>query len=140
MTAQPIFTGDIKALSLWEPWASFMRLGRKKNETRSWPTQYRGPLLICAAKKTTPKTIALAHHHGLRHLLCGEAVALVDLVDCVRTEDLNREIDAREALLGDYSPKRYAWITENLRVIKLFPVKGKQGLFNVNVEIYKETP
>lgn len=41
----------MKALSLWQPWASLMALGVKQNETRSWPTSHRGDLLICAAKR-----------------------------------------------------------------------------------------
>lgn len=50
-------TGKMKAISLWQPWAWLCvatdEHGRaeKENETRSWPTSYRGPLLIHAAKK-----------------------------------------------------------------------------------------
>jgi len=40
----------VKAISVWEPWASWMRAGLKRNETRDWPMSYRGPLLIYAAK------------------------------------------------------------------------------------------
>lgn len=40
----------MKALTLYEPWASLVALGAKKIETRSWPTKYRGPLAIRAAK------------------------------------------------------------------------------------------
>uniref|UniRef100_A0A6M3J354 ASCH domain-containing protein n=1 Tax=viral metagenome TaxID=1070528 RepID=A0A6M3J354_9ZZZZ len=36
----------MKAISLWQPWASAMALGWKKIETRSWGTSYRGPPLI----------------------------------------------------------------------------------------------
>jgi activating signal cointegrator 1 len=41
----------MKALSLWQPWASLVALGIKTIETRSWETKYRGPLAIHAAKK-----------------------------------------------------------------------------------------
>lgn len=40
----------MKALSIWEPWASLIACGTKRIETRSWSTEYRGPLLICAAQ------------------------------------------------------------------------------------------
>ena len=50
----------MKALTVWEPWASLMACGRKNIETRSWPTNYRGPLLICAAKRKVKKEL-LAH-------------------------------------------------------------------------------
>mgnify|MGYP001351714337 CR=1 FL=1 len=41
----------IKALTVYEPWASLIALGEKKIETRGWYTKYRGPLAIHAAKK-----------------------------------------------------------------------------------------
>lgn len=40
----------MKALSLWQPWASLVAIGAKTIETRSWSTSYRGPLAIHAAK------------------------------------------------------------------------------------------
>lgn len=43
--------GHVKALSLWQPWASLIALGVKTIETRSWSTKYRGPLAIHAAKR-----------------------------------------------------------------------------------------
>lgn len=44
----------MKALSLWQPWATLMAYGLKRVETRSWAIRHRGPLLIHAAKKWTP--------------------------------------------------------------------------------------
>lgn len=44
----------IKAISLWQPWASLMAWGIKKVETRDWQRSYRGPLLIHASKKWSP--------------------------------------------------------------------------------------
>src|SRR5579859_5567435 len=43
-------TRPIKAISLWEPWASLVARGVKRHETRHWSTDYRGPIAICAAK------------------------------------------------------------------------------------------
>jgi hypothetical protein len=40
----------MKALSLWQPWATLIALKKKQIETRSWRTTYRGPLAIHAAK------------------------------------------------------------------------------------------
>jgi hypothetical protein len=42
----------MKAISLWQPWASLIAIGAKQYETRSWSTPYRGPLVIHAAKRT----------------------------------------------------------------------------------------
>jgi len=39
----------VKALSLREPWASFMIHGIKTIENRNWPTKYRGTVLVHAS-------------------------------------------------------------------------------------------
>ncbi len=41
----------MKALSLWQPWASLIAIGAKRFETRSRPTKYRGQLAIHASLK-----------------------------------------------------------------------------------------
>lgn len=41
----------MRALTLWQPWATLVALGVKTIETRSWGTSYRGPLLIHAARR-----------------------------------------------------------------------------------------
>lgn len=41
----------MKALTLWQPWASLVAQGVKRIETRPWTTKYRGPLAIHAAKR-----------------------------------------------------------------------------------------
>lgn len=41
----------MKCISLWQPWAQLCVIGAKQFETRSWKTNYRGDLLIHAAKK-----------------------------------------------------------------------------------------
>lgn len=41
----------MKALSLWQPWATAIALGSKTIETRHWDTSYRGPLAIHAAQR-----------------------------------------------------------------------------------------
>jgi activating signal cointegrator 1 len=40
----------MKVLTLTQPWATLVAIGAKTIETRSWPTKYRGPLAIHAAK------------------------------------------------------------------------------------------
>jgi hypothetical protein len=121
----------VKAISLWEPWASYMGLELKTIETRSWPTKHRGDLLICAAlRKVDGSAEALMGalsivpelHHGL-------AVCVVELCDCVPVEQVRHRIGKTELALGDYSNGRWAWLTRNMRVVDHVPVKGKQGMF-----------
>lgn len=138
--------GTFAAISLWEPWASLMRSGAKTIETRSWYTRHRGPLLICASRKKDPFSLNLlfdpAFSRGVAPLVergeglhFGMAVALVDLVDVVRTDQRparwEHRFTAGEMVFGDYSGRRFAWITDNLRVFDPFPVRGRQGLFTV---------
>lgn len=56
-----------KMLTLWQPWASLIVVGAKTIETRSWSTDYRGPLVIHAAKRTPTKC-------DLGEWYCDEAV------------------------------------------------------------------
>ena len=39
----------MKAITLWQPWASLIAVGAKRIETRSWSTNYRGPLAVHAS-------------------------------------------------------------------------------------------
>lgn len=41
----------MKALTLYQPWASLLGLKEKQFETRSWATKYRGPIAIHAAQR-----------------------------------------------------------------------------------------
>jgi len=40
----------MKAITIWQPWASLLASGGKMYETRPWETSYRGPIAIHAAK------------------------------------------------------------------------------------------
>lgn len=65
----------VKALSLWQPWASLWAAGVKPYETRDWATKYRGPLLIHAAKadvRAFTKLVGVRHANILRRA-CFEA-------------------------------------------------------------------
>ena len=61
----------MKALTLWQPWASLIAVGAKTIETRSWSTAYRGPLLIHAAKRRPDVPLFLGGyglgHHRIRY-------------------------------------------------------------------------
>jgi len=63
----------VKALSLWQPHAAAIALGLKLWETRDWPTRYRGPLAIHAAKRPW-------NDGGEWHCLAGAALG----VHCVK--------------------------------------------------------
>lgn len=107
--------GNVKALSLWPEWAMPVSLGIKTVECRTWGTEYRGPLVICSSNKPLDGTI-----HG--HALC-----VVDLVSVVPF----REEHCDYALIDEFKDGSFAWVLENVRLIKPFPVKGRQRIFDV---------
>lgn len=63
----------MKALTLWQPWASLVAHRIKTIETRSWSTNYRGPLAIHAAQRPPVVGASVAvrgwsvGHHRLRY-------------------------------------------------------------------------
>ena len=97
----------MKAISLWQPWASAMALGMKKIETRHWPTCYRGPLLIHAAKKIIqwPSIDIQSLFDGIAFqpsdLPRGVLLCRVDLVDC-KMIFLHNRPEGIERILGNY--------------------------------------
>ena len=88
----------MKAITLWQPWASLVALGEKRFETRSWATKYRGPIAIHAAKNYPlyAQTLAeldaqflrsLGHEFGddkFKKLPFGFVIAVAELVECWR--------------------------------------------------------
>jgi activating signal cointegrator 1 len=128
----------MKALSLTQPWATAICLGIKQWETRSWPTHFRGELCIHASKgfPKWAKEIAvdLANERGIsfEDLPLGKIVCVVSLTECRQTDSLIHEIGEIEQQWGDYSPGRYAFKLENLRVLSdPVPAIGHLGFWPV---------
>ena len=133
----------MKALTLYQPWATLVAIGEKTIETRSWPTKHRGFLLIHAAAEfpvctrglcaLTPFAEALAKHNLQRDdLPTGKILAIADLVDCIPTGDLRGPLPPNERAFGDYRPGRYAWFLRGVRVVfdPPIPAKGNRRLWN----------
>ncbi len=135
-----------RCLSLWQPWASLIACGSKIYETRSWKTDYRGPVVIHAAKRWTQaekqlcntypfdRALAQARAKGLA-MPFGEIICVVDLVAVHRVEDIRDHLDPVhgigqwERYFGDYNNGRYAWELRNVRTFYPVPMRGQQGLF-----------
>ena len=111
----------MKALSIHPEYAMNIIKGLKTIEVRTWTTRYRGDLLICATAK-----------HG-KGLISGHALGIVTLADIV---PMKRE-HAKAAMVSPYEywGDCYAWILENPRPIKPFPMKGKLSLWECNHEV-----
>lgn len=120
--------GFIRAISVFEPYATAIAWELKKYETRAHPTGVRGELLICAGAKKGHGPLNVIDPSDLHH---GHAVCVVDLFDCKPVEAV-RPVDATERLLGNFAAGRFAWCMRNVRPLRMpVPVKGSQGFFFV---------
>ena len=132
--------GSLKGLSISQPYPALLLTDHKHNETRSWKTNYRGPVLIHASKtrnKTYLQNKALMDMAGDLYFGCGIAVG--NLVDCIPiTEEYIATLPPDELQTGFYSPGRYAWVFENVHPIDPVPMKGRLGLWNYKPEESEE--
>lgn len=157
----------MKALTVYQPWASLVALGEKKIETRGWYTKYRGPLAIHAGKAAHLSYQALANMDATFNraltgskewnpvvwetLPFGSVIAICNLADCLAINEdglFNCHGHARnrvrllptgnELAFGDYTPGRFAWILEDVHRLQTpIMVKGHQRLWNFDYEAYQ---
>jgi ASCH domain len=138
----------MKALTLWQPWATAISLGLKQYETRTWFVGYRGELAIHAAKKPITKEIVSffqKHYPAWENLLNlaerqkGCIVATCNLIDCIEMDDsLIAQQPPLELIFGNWQVGRYAWKLDNLQPVKAIPFSGSQGLREVPHAIIKQ--
>ena len=109
----------MKAISIYPRCAMEIAYGRKTIECRTWQTRYRGDLLICAGAKREPGCVA---GHALA--VCSLASVLPFAKAHLSPAEMN-EMPIRPS---------YAWMLSNIRPIRPVPVKGRLGLFDVQIE------
>lgn len=139
----------MRSLTLWEPWATFMALGHKTIETRSWGTAYRGPLAIHASSRAPDESVVdqVCRRAGIPldsmprpdSWPLGRIVCVVELLGCERSTS-EHDYPALQQALGDLSPGRVAWRTGGLRRLRepLPRCQGKMGLWTVPEEVLRE--
>lgn len=146
----------MKALSLIQPWATLIAVGAKAIETRSWPTEYRGPIAIHASKwlgadgrivnpdvrdcleycylEPFCSVLTRAGIGRVRDLPSGAVVATARLVDVVRTDGL--DVDPLEREFGNFAPGRWAWRLDGVcRLATPIPYRGNRGLWDLPDEV-----
>lgn len=119
-----------KALSVFQPYASYIADGEKKIEIRSRNTSYRGDLVICSTKN--PKVELKGG--DVKDYIYGGVLCIVELYDVCLFKELSNEEKAQTKIpqnqwkqYGTY----YAWKLRNVRRIIEKPVKGGQGIWNM---------
>jgi hypothetical protein len=148
----------MKAISLWQPWASLMALGAKTIETRPRRTHIRGDVAICSTKTQPPGGLDRMMQEPFRtalgidaiepdapniidlhrHFPNGYVLCVVEIYACLTSEWLAQKggVTEQEFAFGNYAAGRYAILTRNLRRLRdPVPVKGRQGWFNLPPEV-----
>ena len=149
----------MKALTLWQPWASLVALEEKRIETRCWATKYRGELAIHSAANLPPKWLGASRHEvsfrdeladifncrrdrddrmglhvdeAIKKLPYGKILCIVELVNIEETAYITPDdLPLREKLFGNYEPGRYAWYLKMIRTLPVpIPARGNRLLWN----------
>lgn len=107
----------MKALTIRQPFLFLLECGLKPLEYRSWKTDYRGVILLCASQSE--------HTPFARGLPRGVATCTADLI----------EIITLDKPIGNYI---YGWKFDNFKKIKPFIVRGQLRLFEVSVNFIDE--
>lgn len=145
----------MKAVSLWQPWASAIACGYKHFETRSWqpPVYLIGQVIaIHAAKRWTKEEQEYFEdfmedgipicQEGTPPLGC--VVAVARLASYFTSESALRIIEKHgddplwkhEKDLGNFEPGRFAWAMRDVIALPSpIPCKGAQGFFNLPTDV-----
>jgi hypothetical protein len=119
----------MKALSVRQPWAELIALGRKTIEVRSRTTHYRGRLLICSglnrSKFGTPM------HGPIGEV--GVAVCLVELLDSRVLTVTDSALTGYEVTQDPAFPLKMQWAWVLGSPVRLPPIaiKGSLSFFEV---------
>lgn len=142
----------MKAITLWQPWASLIVAGTKMIETRSWNTNIRGRVAVHAAQKRDGYSLQLMDtpefQEGLKaydtigrgktwivdiNNTFGCIVGTVEIIDSWPIEELiGTGYDTpKERAFGDWREGRWGWILQKPVLFeKPIPAKGAQGFWN----------
>lgn len=147
ITKQMIIDNEIRGLSWKQPFAELMKHG--KVETRTWETEWRGLVLICASvnpysdrelvamsgREQYTRILQLLGPKWFNQVKRGSAIAVGRLVACrsmSTTESAEREMEAKTFV--KYNPLLHLHIYEDVTPIEPFPWRGQLGWQKVSDE------
>lgn len=141
----------MRALPLWQPWATLVAVGAKRVETRGYPPhrlglRYGERIAIHATKRETE--LWLCEHEWFSECLpCSAEMLPLGALIATCVLDRAREITAESAAalerrnpqefaFGHYAPGRWAWVLRDVeRLPEPIPFRGQQGAFEVPDEL-----
>jgi hypothetical protein len=121
---------DAPALSVRQPWAELILLGRKTVELRKWTTRYRGWIWLHTGRSPVA---AAQDHFSLPNLFLGGFVGAFQLRDIVSL-DHERWEHWRSLHMdpGTLQPELFGWMINGFaRLVTPVPAPGSLGLFAV---------
>lgn len=129
----------MKALTLWQPWASLWLTPAKVHETRAWSTNYRGELAVHASKRPISYQLPFDLHCACidyfgkgyeKTLPLGKIIGVVQLIDVYPVHE-HAPVDHMDRICGDFSPGRFLWKRgQFLALTRPIPHVGRQRLWN----------
>lgn len=124
----------MKALSLWQPWASLIADGRKKIETRHWmpPESLLGQEFMIHAAMRTDVQACRGFGYNPLTIPRGCAVAVVRLLAYEKFGNAAREkFGHPEVDFGNFEAGCFGWFLDLIsKFSPPIPSKGHQGLWN----------
>lgn len=140
----------MRAISVIQPYATFIALGVKRLETRTWSTQYRGPIAIHASSKMPKELKEMCGEEPFLSLLrlcdvadvgelpLGEVVGVGELLTCAQVNEHGSigtydwmRTEGRERDLGNFAPGRWAWAIDDVWIVERgHKVRGELGLWD----------
>ena len=127
----------MKVLTIKEPYATLITEGMKEYEFRTWPTKYRGDILIHAAKTPNKENKKRFIDRNLNYKE-GFIIAKATLTDCIEVDDqlikelLHKDKDVYKNLSIKRDTPLYGFKLENVERIDPIEAKGQLGLWNYN--------
>ena len=106
----------MKAISVRQPFATRLVRGTKPYEYRSWPTKFRGPVLIHASRTPFAGEVPIAKHE--RKLPLGAIVGAVTIIDCIR--------------LAEGVDNEWGFAVGKFIECEPIPIRGALGFFSVD--------
>ncbi len=132
----------MKAITIKQPFATLIALGYKEYEFRTWKTNYRGEILIHAAKSVDAEAMKRFERYNLTYPT-GCIIAKAVLSDCYSVDELFRKKLQKEneyiyhGILRDVQWTGYAFQLKNIKPIEPVYVKGNLSLWEYQPEQVK---
>lgn len=142
----------MKAITVYQPWATLLACGVKKVEPRWWRTRHEGAIAIHAARTFSPYAKAVCalplfreamerHGYTPETLPTGAVVGIATLKACPPIAQILSFLTMEERSYGCFLPDyaRYALIFEDaVRLVAPCHASGAQKIWNLPKEIKKK--